>query len=121
MDLSTFPLLNSASELAPKVISPPIWSPIDNQIAVGLIQENTGKLLVIDIATGNTQEWVIGTDIQEIRVLSWSPDGNWVAFIAIGTDNSGLYIAPKQGEKVYLMLDLNGDDAIGEFVWMPDP
>lgn len=101
-------------------ISPPIWSPQDNMVTVGLINDSMGTLLAIDTNSGNVQEWHIGDDIHAIRVLSYSPDGNWIAFVAVGSDSSALYLAPIQGENIYSMLDMVGGDAMGEFVWLPD-
>ena len=102
------------------LVSPPLWSPISNQLAVGIVNDNQGKLVVTDIDNENMQGWDLGDDIQDIRVLGWSPDGNWLAFIVQETDRAGLYIVPMQGENIYLLLDMV-DDSVGNFVWVPTP
>jgi Tol biopolymer transport system component len=103
------------------LVSPPLWSPISNQFAVGFVNDNQGKLVVADIDNKNMQEWDIGDDIQDVRVLGWSPDGNWIAFTTLGNESSGLYIAPMQGKEIYLMVDITEGDVIERFVWVPTP
>ncbi len=102
------------------IVSAPIWSPTGNQLSVGIVNDGVGKLLSVDIETDVVQEWHVGDDIQEIKILSWSPDGNWVAFMVDGSHNSGLYIAPKQEDHIYLILDTT-IDAVGNFAWLPTP
>ena len=48
----------------------------------------------------------------------WSPDGQWIAFLARGKEHNQIFVSPIDGEGVYPALFVDGD--IYNFEWSPD-
>ncbi len=103
-------------------VSAPLWSD-DQQLVMGTVTDSGGQLVALDLASGEQQIWPLdhGYEIEEMRLLSWSPDGNWLAFMTMGQEGtgSGVYLAPRQGGETYLLLDMFGYETVSNLVWLP--
>ncbi|MCA9981941.1 MAG: PD40 domain-containing protein, partial [Anaerolineales bacterium] len=113
--------LATTDVLTATYISAPLWSD-DQQLVVGTVTDSGGQLVVLDLDTGTQQIWPLdhGYEIKEMRLLSWSPDGNWLAFMTMGQEGtgSGVYLAPRQGGETYLLLDMFGYETVSQFEWV---
>lgn len=89
---STISVVNSTTRhsrvihpLSAKVISTPSWSPSDDRLALSLENpRSTSVIAVGEIVTTDTagREWhVISSGVHP----SWSPRGDWIAYISIAT------------------------------------
>ena len=61
----------------PGAILAPAWSPVDDRLLLGSVNDSNGTDLVI---AGNEETQVLVSDIQGLVSFSWSPDGNLVAY-----------------------------------------
>jgi dipeptidyl aminopeptidase/acylaminoacyl peptidase len=96
-------------------MSPPIWSPVASQVAVGLVQDGAARLITVDTISGDIQTIFESTEIQTIKPYSWSPDGEWVLFYA----ESGLYVLHVTSGIYYPIMDTSGSKPPWELVWLP--
>ncbi len=81
-------------------ISKPYWSPDGNYIAIGFRVEERAGIMLLDPATGEQQEYLLGFSVDWLR---WSPDNQWLVYPA-GTALQVLSIADGIS---YLLLPSN--------------
>ena len=76
--------LATTDVLTATYVSAPLWSD-DQQLVMGTVTDSGGQLMALDLASGEQQIWPLdhGYEIEEMRLLSWSPDGNWLAFMTM--------------------------------------
>lgn len=100
-------------------INNPIWSPLDNQIAVSLTHDEMEELLLVNAETGNTQSLLSPAPEQHIQPYSWSPDGNWLLLLIETPDNAGLFILHLESHSIFLVMNTT-DGLIGfSHLWVP--
>jgi Tol biopolymer transport system component len=100
-------------------ISPAVWLPNSSSFAVGLVNENEGGLYLVDAATGMPHEMLKQDCITKLQPLSWSPDGEWLLFLAAQSDETGIYLIHRNGGEVYTVLDTGDAYEPYAVIWLP--
>ncbi len=75
------------------------WSPDSKKFAFSIFSKGRNKLLIIDVATGQTNTQSL-KDIGEFSNLSWSPNGEDIAFTGLKEGQSDLYLYNLNTKKV---------------------
>lgn len=101
-------------------ISPPVWSPIAPQVAVGTVQDNVAQLIAIDATDGDIWTVLESMEFQFIKPYSWSPGGEWILFFAGDDNRSGLYIIHISSGALYQVMDVSSGNFPIELVWLPN-
>jgi Tol biopolymer transport system component len=102
-------------------MSIPAWSPIENRLAVCLIENGIAKVLVLDYPANTVTEIFQSNETYDVfRLFDWSPDGEWLLVFAANEEQSGLYVIHATSGTSYLVMDTMGSAAPRELVWLPD-
>ncbi len=98
--------------LIPGVFRAPAWSPIDDRLLVGLLNQNDNTNELAVVANGESQ--IIAAALGGPVAFSWSPDGNYVAY----TDRSGpLTVVDAHTGETLARSPITG---VFAFFWSPD-
>lgn len=100
-------------------ISPAVWLPNSSSFAVGLVNDNEGGLYLVDAATGIPQEMLKQDSIAKIQPLSWSPDGEWLLFLAAQSDKTGMHLIHRSGGEAYTVLVMDTTNVPYAVIWLP--
>jgi Tol biopolymer transport system component len=99
-------------------MSPPMWASDKNQVAVGVVQGEEGKVLTYDPDAEAVTEWLYVPQVQTIEVFGWSPDNKWLIYYLADESSSGLYLVHETGE-TYQIMDTTGGDVPARLIWLP--
>ncbi len=102
-------------------MSIPVWSPVENRIAVALIEDGTAKVLTLDPQANIVTEVFQSEIYQTIKLFDWSPDGEWLLFFAANEKQSGLHVVHVNSGTSYQIMDTTGGEPSRELVWLPVP
>jgi Tol biopolymer transport system component len=99
---------NFVKDLAPHVdrVSSQCWSPSGKEI----VFESDGNVIIDDIEEGNPRTLVVG------KVPTWSPDGNWIAYLDEREHN--FYAIHPSGEGKKRLF--HSRDGMAGLYWSPD-
>ncbi len=100
-DGSETELISGASESITKFV----WSPIDYQIATSVWQDEQSVLYLIKALSGEKQILLESELNHQILPLSWSPDGEWLAFSIEAPGKIGLYIIHLESGQYFPILE----------------
>ena len=89
----------------------PVWSPDSKQLAFLTGQLDKGQCIGIVNADG-TGLRTFTNDVAFCSTVSWSPDGNELAFTSISAGTAGIYRAPVDGEATPVRLTAPGGTAL---------
>ena len=77
-DANTDRVIETLAQIPGAILSP-AWSPVDDRLLVGAMNENNATdLMVVDAGTGKVE--TIASDFANLISYSWSPDGSRVAY-----------------------------------------
>ncbi len=82
------------------IYNTPVFSPDNKRLAVSktdLDKENS-DMFVFDIATGNAIQLTSSKQREFSQAPAWSPDGNYVAYVALRSGNYGIYRKASDGQ-----------------------
>lgn len=68
------------------------WSPDSKRFAFSVFNKGRNRMLVVDVASGNTIEDVSMGKAAQFSNLSWSPDGSSIVFQGLAEGQSDLYL-----------------------------
>ena len=89
---------------------------------LGVVGDNGSQIVILDVNIGEQESWSLnlGYEIEKIRLLSWSPDKNWLEFMAMGETgtSSGVYLIPRGGGEAYQLIDMFGYETVSQFEWI---
>jgi Tol biopolymer transport system component len=102
-------------------MSIPAWSPLENQMAVALVEDGTAKVLTLDPQATTVTEVFQSELFQTIRLYGWSPDGEWLLIFAANEEQSGLYVVHVDSGASYWMMDTTRGETPWDIVWLPTP
>ncbi|WP_423148212.1 tolB protein precursor [Rubrolithibacter danxiaensis] len=68
------------------------WSPDSKKFAFSIFSKGRNKLLIVDVTNGRTVTTEAVKDIGEFSNLSWSPNGEDIAFTGLKEGQSDLYL-----------------------------
>lgn len=93
------------------------WSPAGTQLAIAVKAGPTEAITVVDIETRRTRHIRLD-DIDTILTLSWSPDGERMAFSGLRFGQSDLYVLNLADESLHRLTD----DSFADLspAWSPD-
>ncbi len=80
------------------------------------------EIKIVDISNGSITHWRID-DSKNINLngpLTWSPDGNTIAFLANRGSNKVLYLNTQTGDTIHTKLSLDFDSMITALAWHPN-
>jgi hypothetical protein len=99
---------NSARDLAPHVdrVSSQCWSPSGKEI----VFESGGNVVIQNVEQGKPRTLVVG------KAPTWSPDGNWIAYLDEGEHN--FYAIHPSGEGKKKLF--HSRDGMAGLYWSPD-
>jgi Tol biopolymer transport system component len=101
-------------------MSVPVWSPVENRLAVCLIENGIAKVLILDYLANTVTEVFQSKESYDVfRPYDWSPDGEWLLVFAANEEQSGLHIIHVDSGITYLVMDTMGSAAPRELVWLP--
>ena len=89
-------------------------------ITVGYMNEEESGMLAFNPETGDYQQLLQGNLEIETHPFVWSPDGEWLLFSQIHSEESGLYLIHRSGGEAYLFLDTTETFAPYSIVWLPE-
>lgn len=123
---STLSLWNSETLTVTDVLSGnnmsiPIWSPLENRVAVALIEDGIAKVLTLDPQATAVMEVFQSALYQIIKLFAWSPDGEWLLFFAGNEEQSGLHVLHIATGISYPVMDTTEGTFPRELVWLPTP
>jgi uncharacterized repeat protein (TIGR01451 family) len=90
--------------------SGPEWSPDGTKLAI----VKGAQLRVVDVATGR---WRLLAAAKSMWPPTWSPDGKWIAFVAVITGPAAIYAASVERPRPLRVLDGHGGLDLS---WSPD-
>ena len=90
--------------------SGPEWSPDGTKLAI----IKGGQLRVVDVAT---RKWQLRAEATYMWYPTWSPDGKWIAFVAVITGRSATYAVSVERPRSLRLLD--GHAGL-DLSWSPD-
>lgn len=97
---------NTTNELiSVDYISEPSWSSDGSRIAAGFIDGEQAGVMVIDPFTGSHFDFALDTFTNSVI---WSPDGQWLLFQLVQSNEMGLYVMNIEQGIPYLVLDTTG-------------
>jgi Tol biopolymer transport system component len=102
-------------------MSIPVWSPLENRMAVAVVEDDVAKVLTLDPQATTVTEVFQSELFQTIKLYGWSPDGEWLLIFAGDEERSGLYIVHVASGDSYLVMDTTGGTFPREIVWLPTP
>ena len=102
-------------------MSIPIWSPLENRIAIALIEDGIVKVLTLDPDMTMVEEIFQSELYDTIKLFDWSPDGEWLLFFAGNEEQSGLYVLHIATGISYPVMDTTEGTFPRELVWLPTP
>ena len=87
----------------------PVFSPDNTRMAVVKpdLEKETNELWVIDIASGKGRQMTTSKAREGANSPAWSPDGKFVAYVALRDGYFGLYRRPADGEGTEELLYKN--------------
>ena len=74
----------------------------------------SSQILIADRAW--TRTTVIASGIEELKNLSWSPSGGWIAFTGRRDGVQGIWLVPENGGPIVLLSEMNAR----AIAWAPD-
>jgi Tol biopolymer transport system component len=102
-------------------MSIPVWSPLENRLAVSLVEDGIAKVLTFDPQAYAVTEVFQSEIYHTVRLFDWSPDGEWLLLFAANEDQSGLYVVHMTSGISYQVMDTTGGEPPWELVWLPTP
>jgi Tol biopolymer transport system component len=111
--------LTAADVLTGTNMSIPIWSPLENRIAIALVEDGIAKVLTLDPQAATITEVFQSESIQTIKLYDWSPDGQWLLLFAGNEEQSGLHIVDVGSGASYRVMDTTRGEVPREIVWLP--
>ncbi|TVR20095.1 MAG: hypothetical protein EA396_11300 [Anaerolineaceae bacterium] len=114
--LDVFDLASGSSEqlpYAPGFFPAPHWSPVDDRLLVGVLNDGATDLAII----ANEQVRVLRSTLRGELSFNWSPSGDYVAYRTVDNDSASdlIVIDAVTGELV-----TQTDDSAFAFFWSPD-
>jgi Tol biopolymer transport system component len=106
---------NTQSILLPKAYNPK-WSPNGNLIAY----EGSDGFYVYDLKTKEIHQIYQKDKDEMVERLSWSPDGQWIAYRQTSSNNSGIYIVPSDGSVSPEPIINTVKIGVSHLAWSPD-
>ncbi|MBE0637611.1 MAG: PD40 domain-containing protein [Bacteroidales bacterium] len=86
-----------------------------NRIAFG----SRGEIFSVPVKSGVIRN-LTNTNIEHDRNLSWSPDGNWIAYISDKTGEDEIFVIKPDGTEKPVQLTTNADTYKFSLRWSPD-
>lgn len=102
-------------------MSIPVWSPLENRLAVALVEDGIAKVLTLDSQATMATEVFQSDLFQTIKLYDWSPDGEWLLIFAANEEQSGLYVVHVDSGASYWMMDTTRGETPWDIVWLPTP
>ena len=102
-------------------MSIPVWSPLENRLAVALVENGVAQVVTLDPHANLVAEVFRSELFQTVKLFAWSPDGEWLLLSAANEDQSGLYIVHAYNGISYKVMDTTGGEPPWELVWLPTP
>lgn len=102
-------------------MSVPVWSPLENRLAVALVEAGIAKVLTLDPQTNMMTEVFQSELFQTIKLFDWSPDGEWLLIFAANEEQSGLYVVHMDSGASYQVMETTRGEPPWELVWLPTP
>lgn len=102
-------------------MSIPVWSPLENRMAIALVENGLAKVLTLNPQGTAVIEVFQNELFQTIKLYGWSPDGKWILLFATNEEQSGLYAIHTDSGTSYLVVDTTGGESPREIVWLPLP
>lgn len=96
----------------PGIFQTPHWSPVDDRLLVGTLNENESTTDLAIISNGEVETLVEG--LEGVVYFAWSPNGNYVAYTS---RNQTLVVLDSRTGDVVTETLVSG---IGPFFWSPD-
>lgn len=102
------------------IIEPPLWSPVDDRVAIGVEGESGGQVVVFDMTTNESIVLWQGENAKEITPRSWSPDGEWLLFSAKRQGVTTFYLVHRLGGEARVFMETATMFEPYGFFWLPD-
>lgn len=97
----------------------PVWSPQGGYLAVAFVKDETADLLSIDTKTDEINIIARLEDVKQFKILSWSPDEQWLLVLWAQEDKSCLYIINQESGDAYCAVDSTGTVNPFAVHWLP--
>lgn len=102
-------------------MSIPVWSPLENRMAVALVEDGVAKVLTLDPQATMVMQVFQSELYQTIKLFDWSPDGEWLLLFAANEEQSGLHVVHVNSGASYQIMDTTRGEPPWELVWLPTP
>jgi Tol biopolymer transport system component len=102
-------------------MSIPVWSPLENRMAVALVEDGIAKVLTLDPQATMVMEVFQSELYQTIKLFDWSPDGEWLLIFAANEEQSGLHVVHVNSGASYQVMETTRGEPPWELVWLPAP
>lgn len=102
-------------------MSIPVWSPLENRLAVALVEDGIAKVLTLDPQANVVMKVFQSELYHTVRLFDWSPDGEWLLLFAANEEHSGLYVVHVTSGASYQVMDTTVGEPPWELVWLPAP
>ncbi len=76
------------------------WSPDSKRFAFSVFAAGRNQLIVVDVSNGRTLQTESMTDVEEFSNITWSPNGNDIAFSGLKEGQSDLYLFNLESKKL---------------------
>ena len=125
-ELANLYIWDATNQIANPIISPgsyfgaPVWSPQGNYLAVASsVEDERVDLYSIDMNTNEINTIIQFDDVKRFRILSWSPDEQWVLVFLAQENQSCLYIVNRINGDIYCAVDSTGMITPFDVNWLP--
>ncbi len=95
-----------------------LWSPDSQNMALGLLYEEQGTLMLLDVTTDTSLVLLTVPSSDEIRPLAWSSDGQWILFHSKSANESSLNLIHRTGGEPYQLVDTTKTDPPHTIFWL---
>lgn len=127
--LAMFHIIDStvAQLISGETMTSPIWSPNGTELAICVIEEGLSNLYLVNNAENKISEIFSSSEIKIEKLLSWSPDNQWLLFFGSQTlpeqsQQTGIFLIHRNGYPIHFLLETESWDVNippSDFFWLP--